>query len=125
MKKYLVVALFLIPSLSCAIKPKITAADYTVPVHVRSSLIVTECSGNSFLGAVGCKMKLHLEARINGKTYTLSSYAESDGVVFKPGDYKAKMIRGAFPSEDPDYQADIEIRLSDGVSKFHVIGESE
>ena len=127
MKSVLLALLLLSPGLAMG---KVTASDYSVPVHVRSSRLVTIC--HDVLGHAFCGTKQSLEVAIDGKKYELLSKDDADGAL-RTGDYKARvLVDDSQAAADPvpayiiSYTNAYEFLFPDGrKQKFSVIGESE
>jgi hypothetical protein len=86
MKKVALVVLLLCSALAWA-GSEPNPADYTINVHVSSSLLDISYSGGG-----NERAKQRLKTTIDGKKYELRSVHSSD-TVLAPGDYKAKLIR--------------------------------
>lgn len=127
MKKLLLTLLLLSPELALA---KVNPSDYSLPVHVQSSRLVTAC--HDVLGHAFCGTKQSLGVVIDGKKYELLSSDDADAAL-RTGDYKARMLVGdASGAEEPvpayeiDYKNTYEFLFPDGKrQKFSIIGESE
>jgi hypothetical protein len=92
--------------------------DYPVDVHVRSSRLITVCTGGL------CNGELHLMVVIDGKTFELSEFVVPSQLM-RVGDYKARILNDLVLSPYR-YSRSYEFLFPDGKkSKFVVVGEGD
>jgi len=127
MNKLILALLLLSPALASG---KVNPADYSVPVHVQSSRLVTVC--HEILAHPFCGTKQSLGVVIDGKKYEFLGNDDADAAL-RTGDYKARLLvhdpsdaAEPVPAYEIDYKNTYEFLFPDGKrQKYSVIGESE
>jgi hypothetical protein len=118
MRKLIFVLLLLTPTLALAAKPTPNPAEYTVAVHVCSSLLTR---GVATFGFPDVPVQ-HLVAVIDAKTYELDAVPDHTELL-RVGDYKAKIVQDGKP-QDYEYRRIYEFLFPDGKTRqFLVVGE--
>jgi hypothetical protein len=114
MKKVLIAILLLAPALACAEKKTApNPAEYTITVHVQSSVLIHRFEVPS----------QHLKVIIGGKHYELEAITSPE--VLPVGDYAARLSQDKI-APNHEYSRQYEFLFADGSTrKYAVVGESE
>jgi hypothetical protein len=116
--KKIALLLFLTMASYCWAGPKPDPSQYTVKIHVSSSLVV-------FYGTqIRQYAEQQIQATIDGKKYALHGGTGVEKVL-KTGDYKARVVKDE-PGNGIEYMRSYEILFPDGtLRRYDVIGEQE
>lgn len=121
MKKIIFTIFLIVPTPTLAQKPN--PAEYTIPVHVRSSRLVEFCSDVTG-GSNICGWEQQLSVTINGKKYDLQSGTHAKALLHV-GDYKARIVEDK-SQRYYEYVRTYEFLFPDGLTrKYFLVGETE
>jgi hypothetical protein len=119
--KYLLLAVLLLMQDKTRFGQATKPAEYSIPVHVKTSRLINECV--TATSGSNCGYAQHLTAVIGGKEYELERFQVNN--VLRVGDYKAALIEDKHPRAE-EYSQVYEFLFSDKkTAKFDVVGESE